>query len=392
MIKPFQPIQILSLLLIGILLYPGVKAAVVTQSLTWAYILLLSFGLASALVPTIRWFAQQVGAVDAPGGRKTHQGITPRLGGAAIFLGFALVMFLAQDIIYFTQQHKGVALGATLIFLIGVLDDIWGLTAKIRLLSQVLAVGILIKYGAILSFLPDVWWGHVGEYVITFLWVVGITNAINFLDGMDGLASGTAAINATFFSLVALRTDGSEMLLLAIALVGSCLGFLPFNFRHHKPASIFLGDSGSNFLGFTLAGIGILGEWGQDSWVGLVVPIVILGVPIFDTSLTTVVRIATGKVKSFGQWLHYAGRDHFHHRLSDLGLGNKRAVWVIYLISAGQGLEALVLKNARGVDALFSILQVGLAYFLMGAFMVFIHNRYIRLMEIRRNTANEPEK
>jgi UDP-GlcNAc:undecaprenyl-phosphate/decaprenyl-phosphate GlcNAc-1-phosphate transferase len=392
LIKPFKLIQIPPLLLIGILLVPNVKKAVVTESLMWAYILLLSFGLACALVPTIMWLAEKLGAVDKPGGRKTHQHVTPLMGGSAIFLGFALVLFLAQDILYFTQQHKGVALGATLIFIVGLLDDVWGLTAKIRLLAQVLAVGILIKFGATLSFLPETWWGHLGEYIITFLWVIGITNAINFLDGMDGLASGTTAINAIFFSLVALRADGSEMLLLAIALAGSCLGFLPFNFRRHKPASIFLGDSGSNFLGFTLAGIGILGEWGNDGWVGLVVPIVILGVPIFDTSLTTVVRIATGQVHNFGQWLHFTGRDHFHHRLSDLGLGNKRAVWVIYLISAIQGLEALVLKNARGVDALFSISQVCLAYLLMGGFMVFVHNRYVRLLEIRRNAPSAPEQ
>lgn len=391
MIKPFKLIQIPAFVLIGLLLFPGVKAAVVTLSLTWAYILLLSFGLTCAMVPTMMWVAEKIGAVDKPGGRKTHQHVTPLMGGATIFLGFALVMFLAQDILYFTEQRKGVALGATLIFLVGLLDDIWGLTAKIRLIAQILAVGILIKYGAVLSFLPETWWGQLGEYLITFLWVVGITNAINFLDGMDGLASGTAAINATFFSLVALRAGGSEMLLLALALAGSCIGFLPFNFRRHKPASIFLGDSGSNFLGFTLAGIGILGEWGNDGWVGLVVPIVILGVPIFDTSLTTVVRIATGQVRSFSQWLHFTGRDHFHHRLSDLGLGNKRAVWVIYLISAGQGLEALVLKHAQGVDALFSILQVCLAYFLMGAFMVFVHNRYVRLLEIRRNLPNDNE-
>jgi UDP-GlcNAc:undecaprenyl-phosphate GlcNAc-1-phosphate transferase len=391
LIRPFKLIQIPAFLLIGFLLFPGVKAIVVTHSLTWAYILLLSFGLTCFLVPSIMWVAEKIGAVDKPGGRKTHQHVTPLMGGVAIFLGFALVMFLAQDILYFTEQRKGVALGATLIFLMGLLDDIWGLTAKIRLLAQIFAVGILIKYGAILSFLPETWWGQLGEYLITFLWVVGITNAINFLDGMDGLASGTAAINATFFSLVALRAGGSEMLLLALALAGSCVGFLPFNFRRHKPASIFLGDSGSNFLGFTLAGIGILGEWGNDGWVGLVVPIVILGVPIFDTSLTTAVRIATGQVRSFGQWLHFTGRDHFHHRLSDLGLGNKRAVWVIYLISAGQGLEALVLKHAQGVDALFSILQVCLAYLLMGAFMVFVHNRYVRLLEIRRNVPTEDD-
>jgi len=177
--------------------------------------------------------------------------------------------------------------------------------------------------------------------------------------------------------------------MLSIALAGSCLGFLPYNFRRRQPGLIFLGDSGSKFLGFTLAAIGILGEWGVDNWVGLAVPIVILSVPIFDTSLTTVVRIGSGQVRSFGEWLRFTGRDHFHHRISDLGLGNKRAVLVIYLLSIGQGLEALVLRNALGFDALFSIVQVGLAFFLMGAFMVFVHNRYIKLIEIRRSTPSK---
>ena len=338
--------------------------------------------------------AKLIGAVDQPGGRKTHHNVTPLMGGAAIFFGFALVTVLSSDILYFTEGHKGVALGASLIFIIGVLDDIWGLSAKIRLITQFLAVGILVKYGVVMSFLPDTWWGLTGEYFITLLWVVDITNAVNFLDGMDGLASGTSAINALFFSLVALRSGISDpfmqtMLMISVTLAGSCLGFLPYNFRRHQPGLIFLGDSGSNFLGFTLASIGILGEWGADNWVGLVVPIVILGVPIFDTSLTTIVRIATGQVRNFGEWLRFTGRDHFHHRLSDLGLGNKRAVLVIYLVSIGQGLEALVLRNALGFDALFSIAQVGIAFVLMGAFMVFVHNRYIKLIEIRRSTSSE---
>lgn len=155
MIKPFKLIQLPAVLLIAALLFPGVKTSVATQSLTWAYILLLSFGLAFVLVPTLMWVATKVGAADQPGGRKTHQAVTPLMGGAAIFFGFALVMFLAQDILYFTEQHKGVALGATLIFIIGILDDIWGLTAKFRLATQILAVGFLIKYGAVLSFLPE---------------------------------------------------------------------------------------------------------------------------------------------------------------------------------------------------------------------------------------------
>ncbi|MCZ6634503.1 MAG: MraY family glycosyltransferase [bacterium] len=400
MTQRFHVPQILTLIPIGVLLSPAVKTAFQHWQLTWAYILILSWCITFALMPLIRRLAFRLDAVDHPGGRKTHEQSTPLMGGTAIFIGFALVLLFAQDILHFTPELKGVALAGTLIFVIGLLDDIWGLSARIRLISQFLAVGILVKYGVVLSFLPQTWWGDIGEFLMTLFWVVGITNAINFLDGMDGLASGTTAINALFFSLVALPTNDlfmQSMMLLSIALAGSCLGFLPYNFRRKQPASIFLGDSGSNFLGFILAGIGILGKWGTSEagiptsgeWdlnnlIRLTIPIIILGVPIFDTTLTTIVRIKTGQVRSFKQWVHFTGRDHFHHRLSDLGIGNKKAVWVIYLVSVVQGLEALVLKNARGIDAIFSLLQVSIVFLLIGSFMVFVQNQYTRLMKIRR--------
>lgn len=366
---------------------PAVRALFAPRHLTWVYVLLLAFCLTCVLMPLVRWAALRLGAVDHPGGRKVHVQATPLMGGAGIYLGFALVLVLAQDILLFSRELKGVALGATLVFAIGLLDDLWGLSARIRLIAQLLAVGVLLKFGVVMSFLPQTWWGDAGEILITTLWVVGITNAVNFLDGMDGLASGSSAINAGFFALVALQTDQPIMTLLGLALMGSCLGFLPYNFRRLKPAGIFLGDSGSNFLGFTLAGIGIVGDWGVDNLVGLTVPILILGVPIFDTTLTTVVRVRSGKVRTFGQWIRFTGRDHFHHRLSDLGIGNKAAVWIIYLVSVWLGLEALVLKNARGIDAVFSILQVAIVFLLIGSFMVFVQNRYARLVATRRGAS-----
>ena len=374
-----------SLLLLLILVTPEAKSAFREWDLIWSYLLLLTFAITFTLVPIVRWTASRLGAIDQPGGRKTHVASTPLLGGAAIFFGFALVMLFARDILHFSYGLKGVALAASLIFGIGVLDDIWGLTARIRLVAQLLALAVLIKFGVVLSFLPESWWGQAGEILFTALWVVGITNAVNFLDGLDGLAAGSSAINAAFFGLVALQTDQPFMMLLSIALFGSCLGFLPYNFRRFKPASIFLGDSGSNFLGFTLAGIGILGDWGTVSLVGITVPILILGVPIFDTTLITVVRFKSGQVRSFGEWIRFTGRDHFHHRLSDLGIGNKKAVWVIYLVSIWLGLLALVMKNARGVDAIFSLLQAAIVFILIGSFMVFVQNRYARLAEVRRS-------
>ena len=377
-------LQLFSLLCIVALALPSVKATFKEWDLTWAYIFSLSACITFTLVPIVHYGAIRLGAVDRPGGRKTHAHPTPLMGGAAIYFGFALVMVLGRDILHFSLELKGVALGATLIFTVGVLDDIWGLSAKIRLIAHLLAVAILFKYGVFLSFLPQTWWGDTAEVLFTLFWVVGITNALNFLDGLDGLATGASAINAFFFGLVALQTDQPFMMLLSIALVGSCLGFLPFNFRRFKSASIFLGDTGSNFLGFTLAGIGILGDWGIDSLVGLTVPILILGVPIFDTTLTTVVRIKTGQVRSFGEWIRFTGRDHFHYRLSDLGIGNKKAVWVIYLVSIWLGLGALVLKDARGIDAIFSLMQVAIIFLLIGSFMIFVQNRYVKLMEVRR--------
>jgi len=375
--------HIVALPAIVILALPATKAFSQDAGLTWAYILVLSASIAYLLSPLAMAIARYFGAVDEPGGRKTHERPTPLMGGTAIFLGFALVMVLGRDILLFSYELKGVALGAVLVFTMGALDDIWGLSAQIRLLGQCLAVGILIKYGVIVSFLPDTWWGNAGELVFTALWVIGITNALNFLDGMDGLATGISLINASFFALVALQTSEPAMMLLSTALAGSCFGFLPHNFRRRRPARVFLGDGGSNFLGFTLAGIGILGDWGTHSLVGLVVPILILGVPIFDMTLTTIVRISTGQVRTFGEWIRFTGRDHFHHRLSELGIGNKKAVWIIYLVCFWLGLEALVLKNARGIDAVFSLIQVAIVFVLIGSFMVFVQNRYVRAANAR---------
>lgn len=383
MSKRAYVLQALTLMTMIILLIPDVRVFFLKRELTWCYLIAQSFCLTFTLVPIVYRLAPMLGAIDSPGGRKQHTTPTPLMGGAAIFLGYALVMILGRDILNFSVELKGVALGGTLIFIIGVLDDIWGLTAKVRLIGQLLAVGILYKFGVWMSFLPDTWWGHTGEIIFTTLWVVGITNALNFLDGLDGLTTGSAGINALFFGLVALQTNQPFVMLLSLALAGSCLGFLPWNFRRFQPARIFLGDGGSNFLGFTLAGVGVIGEWGSHSLVGLAVPILILGVPIFDTTLTTIVRVKSGQVKTFGAWLRFTGRDHFHHRLSDLGIGDRKAVLVIYLVSFWLGLESLVLKNARGIDAILSIVQVGIVFLLIGLFMVFVQNRYQRLAQVR---------
>ena len=352
--------------LLALLGVPRIRSMLFAHELRWLYLALGAFGFAHLATPVCRWIALRLGIVDMPGGRKVHVHPTPFLGGLAIYAAFAVVVVVN---FYFSVELKGVALGATLILIVGLIDDVRELPALWKLIAQIAAVLILIKYHVVLTFLPDVWWGYVGEWVITMLWVLGITNAMNFLDGLDGLASGVSAICALFFGLAAVQTGQEFMMFLSMALLGSCLGFLPHNFWPRRPARIFLGDTGATFLGFTLAGIGIMGEWATNNLAALAVPLIILGVPIFDTTLTSVMRIKNGHVSTFNEWLSFTGQDHFHHRLVQLGITKGAAVLIIYGLSGYLGLSSLLLRDARGLDALIMVAQVFVVFTLIGSFV-----------------------
>jgi len=367
----------LVIFLFSAFLFTGEAQSLLADSgLRWAYLLLMSFGIGYVCAPLVCLVAYRVGAVDIPHGRKAHQQPTALLGGVVIYLSFAITILRNFG---FSEEMKGVALAGTLIFLVGLVDDLKELSARLKLALQLVGVAILIKYGVVISFFPPGLWGDLGEWLLTALWVVGITNAINFLDGMDGLAAGTCAINAFFFSLVALQNGQTYMMYLALPMLGSCLSFLPYNFRPRQPALVFLGDAGSTFLGFMMAALGIMGDWAGDDLVKLIVPVLILGVPIFDMSFTTFMRLKNGQVRSFRQWLEYAGRDHIHHRLEDLRIGRTGAVLVIYAVTVWLGLSALVLKNATGLNALLQVGQSAIVFLLLGFFMVFVQRQYTRI-------------
>lgn len=338
------------------------------------------FAIASTLsylgTPVARCVAVRLNAIDHPGGRKRHASPTPVLGGIAVFGAFAVVVVLN---FYFSLEMKAIAAGGALIFLLGLVDDLRELPSSLKLTVQLTAVAILIRYGVVVSFFPlDTYWGTALSWILTAVWMIGITNAVNCLDGLDGLATGMTIIICLFYSLVALRTDQTFMAFLSLALAGGCLGFLPYNFRPGRSASIFLGDAGSTSLGFILAGIGLMGEWGDDNAVGLAVPVILLGVPIFDMTFTTVTRVMEGKVKGIAEWLAYAGRDHFHHRLLDIGLGRAGSVLIIWTVTVLSGLTALLLRNARGVEAVFALLQSAIIFVLMAFFMTFVRHRYVQ--------------
>jgi len=323
----------------------------------WLFLLVFSFLLAFFLTLVIRRIATKLKILDYPEERKIHEQPIPLLGGLAVYIAYVAAIFLNFS---FSTELKGIILGGTVILVVGLVDDIKELSATWKLMAQILATGILIYYGVRLSFLPNNWWGIGGEILLTVIWVVGITNAVNFFDGMDGLATGLIAICCLSFFIVALLTNQPYLGYLTIALAGSCLAFLIFNF---KPASIFLGDAGSTFLGFTIAGIAVMGGWAQDNpKVALGLPLLILSVFIFDVIYISVSRIYRGQVKNIKEWIEYTGKDHLHHRLVALGLTEVQTVLFIFLITACLGITGIILRATGDIVIYLEILQALLIF------------------------------
>ena len=323
----------------------------------WAYILVVSSLIAFGLTPVLIRLACFLEVVDLPAGRKVHTEPTPLLGGVAIYTAFG-ISILANSIL--DGQVVAIMVGGTLLVIVGILDDVRGMPAGVRLLGQLLAAGVVMQSGVVLTLFPPSVAGTTANAALTLLWLLGITNAMNFFDGMDGLATGLAILTAGFMGIVAFQTQQPALGWLCVALVGACLGFLPYNLRWRRPASIFLGDAGSPFLGFTLAAVAVKGEWAENNVMDVAAPILIFWVYIFDMVHITVARIATGKVHSFREWIDYTGRDHLHHRLAAL-LGSRRlAVLLIFLLTSVMGLGAVALKNARLVDVVVLLAQATL--------------------------------
>jgi UDP-GlcNAc:undecaprenyl-phosphate GlcNAc-1-phosphate transferase len=323
----------------------------------WVYLAGLAFALSYSLVPVVRAWALWRGVLDVPAARKVHRVATPLLGGVAVFTAFALTVLTNFS---FSRPLKGVALGAAIVVALGIADDVLDLSATLKLLGQLAAVAVAVTYDVHLSVVP--YWipgAVVLNLAVTVLWFLTVTNAVQFLDGMDGLAAGLGVIAGVFFSIAAVQSGQRYLMFLGAALVGACLGFLPHNFRPGG-ALIFLGDSGATFIGFTLAGLAVMGEWSSESpVVAMFTPMLILGVPLFDIGFVGVVRVVTGKVHSVREWLAYTGKDHIHHRFEALGLSKAQSVMLIYFIALTLGLSATQLGGASAAEAALALLQAG---------------------------------
>ena len=325
---------------------------------------LLALGLAAAVslaaTPLVKALSVKVGAVDVPkDGRRMHDHPIPRMGGLAIFLGFMTAMLLFVPL---NTEKQGMLLGAVIIVVLGMLDDKYALPAKPKFLVQIIAALIAVMAGNRIDVLsnPNIfspnpvwqlgWWA----YPVTVVWIVAITNAVNLIDGLDGLACGVSTISAATMLIIALRFRESELdvAIMMAPLVGACIGVLPYNFN---PAKIFMGDTGSTFLGFIMATVSVTGMFKQYTIISFVVPFLMLGLPIFDVCFAVVRRV------SHGQSPMKPDRGHVHHRLIDMGFSQKQAVGVLYVISAILGLSAVVLTASGAVRAMVFLLAMGAA-------------------------------
>ena len=325
---------------------------------------IISFLITYLSLPVLRALAFRFNILDFPGIKKMHKIATPLLGGVALYLGLiAGLFFNARNIFLFAP----VLTGATFIFILGLVNDVIELSAWLRLLFQFLIALVVIWMGVHVEFIPRCCWKGILETIVTAVWLVGVTNAYNYLDGLDGLAAGSAAINLFCFSVILYSTGQYSLGLLAVSLIASCIAFLPHNFKCEK---IFLGEAGSTFLGFILAGIGITGNWAQDSVVKLSIPILILGVPIFDMIFTKVMRIKEGKVKNIIEWLRYGGKDHFHHYLVDLGFRPIGSVVFIYSITLFLGISAILVSNDRAIEGFLTLIQASIIFGVLATLIV----------------------
>jgi UDP-GlcNAc:undecaprenyl-phosphate/decaprenyl-phosphate GlcNAc-1-phosphate transferase len=304
---------------------------------------------------------------DHPDKRKMHRVPTPLLGGVAIFIAFNLGVLSSMD---YNVPLKGIVYGGTIIFLMGLLDAFYPVSARYRLLGQILSCVILIVSGVYLRIFPFLWL----NFLFTLLWVVGITNALNFLDNMDWLASSLVMTTSAFFFILAYLSGNRWLGFLTVSLFASSLGF---SFYNIPPAKIFMGDSGSTFMGFILAGIAVEGVWAQESSItGITIPVLILYILIFDMVLITVLRFAEGKVKNFREWLEYTGKDHFSHRLVALGYSPVKAVGIILYLNIILGCIAVILYRLG--NPLISLLTLLIVILVSAFYIKRFYGKYLK--------------
>lgn len=293
-----------------------------------------------AAAPPVGIFAKKVGAMDVPtDGRRMHDHPIPRHGGLAIFLGFLVAVLLFSDL---DRQVWGIILGSVIIVALGALDDIVSLSPMVKLAGQTVAAVVAVAFGVRIEFIANpIFWSDTPfisfqalSIPITVCWIVVITNSINLIDGLDGLACGVSAISSLSILVISLIMGNVETAILLAAVLGACVGFMPYNIN---PAKMFMGDAGALLLGYILSTVSVIGLLKFDAVISFTVPLLALALPLFDTCFAIVRRVSKGRSPMS------ADRGHLHHRLIDIGLTQKQSVAVLYAVSAVMGLAAVLM-------------------------------------------------
>ncbi len=362
----------------------------------------LAFIIAFSATPIAKKVAFAAGAVDIPkDGRRMHKNPVARMGGLAIVSGFLIsILFDVLNVPGFeVNRHlAGLLAGICIILVIGIIDDISPVNARLKLLFQILAATTAVLISDIRierltnPFVADVGYSVLSPYIsypLTILWITGITNAINLIDGLDGLATGICTISClSFFFISITRNDIPHetalfTAIIAISVVGSTLGFLPFNFH---PAKIFLGETGAGFLGFIAGFISIQGTVKSYAAISLIVPVIILGIPVFDIIFAIFRRLAGKKP------IMNADRGHMHHRLIDMGLTHRQCVIFMYLGTGALGLSAIVLSSKGLLNALLLLLPVSIFMIAGAKFMSDINHEHKEQEKEKEHSGDADEK
>ncbi len=366
---------------------------------TESFVILMIYVFAAAFIftfvatPNVRRLAFKIGegAVDKPrDARRMHKKPTPRIGGLAMIFGFivpiiTILLFskISGDSSFWgsysiaSRQTVGMFIALAIIVVMGFIDDCKDLPAKLKFLVQIGAALIVIFVGDIKidvftnpNFLSDNPYLVLPEWIsviVTVIWIVFITNAVNFIDGLDGLAAGVSAIMSVSLVFISIRVGEYPIAIMGIALMGSCFGFLPFNFN---PAKIFMGDTGSTFLGFMLATLSIQGVFKSYAVISFAVPLLILGLPLFDALFAMIRRILRGESPM------KADRGHLHHRLVDMGFSQKQTVFILYAISGVLGITAVLLAESGVLRAILVVIAMIMLLLIGGMLGKGSHNHH----------------
>jgi UDP-GlcNAc:undecaprenyl-phosphate GlcNAc-1-phosphate transferase len=333
------------------------------------------------LTPLVIKFAIWFGAIDKPNARKVHEKIMPRLGGLAIFFGVIAGYFAGG---LYDQKINTISVGALLIIIIGIFDDKYELSAKTKFAGQLLVASLILASGLKIDFvtIPYVGSYELGfwSYPLTIFWIVAITNAINLIDGLDGLSSGVSAIGIATIAIMALLAGKVLIFTLSMILLGSIIGFLFYNFH---PAKIFMGDTGALFLGYSISILSLLGLYKSVTLFSFLVPIIILGVPVFDTTFAIIRRIVNRKPISAPD------KSHLHHRLLALGLSHRNTVLAIYAFGILFSASAIILSESTLWGSIFIIFGLLIITEVIAEFIGIVHVKYRPILKLIKKLSNK---